>query len=150
MVVLFDFYRFLIVVIVVGDMIERTISLLCYSNFFKQQYEECNTGDYCFFLEDYSMLNPTDTQNHTRGCERKGHCKTLIENLNGRIMMKYGLRHKCGTFMITDRSYSDLCCCNYDWCNKLKVNELPIITMDDKNGCQNLKKKREEVNIATL
>ncbi|KAM3727854.1 Thiamine-phosphate synthase [Dirofilaria immitis] len=105
MVVLFDFYRFLIVVIVVGDMIERTISLLCYSNFFKQQYEECNTGDYCFFLEDYSMLNPTDTQNHTRGCERKGHCK---------------------------------------------VNELPIITMDDKNGCQNLKKKREEVNIATL
>ncbi|MCP9265235.1 Cleavage and polyadenylation specificity factor subunit 2 [Dirofilaria immitis] len=102
------------------------------------------------FLEDYSMLNPTDTQNHTRGCERKGHCKTLIENLNGRIMMKYGLRHKCGTFMITDRSYSDLCCCNYDWCNKLKVNELPIITMDDKNGCQNLKKKREEVNIATL
>ncbi|OZC05667.1 hypothetical protein X798_07358, partial [Onchocerca flexuosa] len=62
-------------VILVGDLIAPTVTLLCYSSFFKQQYEECSKEDYCFFLEDYSVLNPTDTQNHTRSCERKGYCR---------------------------------------------------------------------------
>ncbi|VDK78864.1 unnamed protein product [Litomosoides sigmodontis] len=126
MVVLFGCYKFLIVV-VIGDMIGLTTGLLCYSSFFQQQYEECGGGDYCFFLEDYSMLDPTNKKNHTRSCERKGYCKTLVENLNGKILTKYGLTHKCGTFMATEETYTDLCCCNYDWCNKLIANELPIV-----------------------
>uniref|UniRef100_A0A915PZ67 Uncharacterized protein n=1 Tax=Setaria digitata TaxID=48799 RepID=A0A915PZ67_9BILA len=74
------------------------------------------------------MLRPTSTENHTRSCERKGYCKTLVENLEGKFLTKYGLVHKCGTFMTTEETYSDLCCCNYDWCNKLKVNELPAMS----------------------
>uniref|UniRef100_A0A0R3RWQ8 Activin_recp domain-containing protein n=1 Tax=Elaeophora elaphi TaxID=1147741 RepID=A0A0R3RWQ8_9BILA len=108
-------------------MIGSAVSLLCYSSFFRQQYEECDEQDYCFFLEDYLMLNSIDTENHTRSCERRGYCKTLVENLNGKILRKYGLTHKCGTFMTSEQTFADLCCCNYDWCNKLKVNELPIV-----------------------
>lgn len=59
--------------------------------------------------------------------------QTLVEKLKGKILIKYGLKHKCGTFMATEKTYADLCCCNYDWCNKLKVNESPVI-MDGKKG----------------
>lgn len=64
-------------VILISDMIGSTASLFCYSSFLQQQYEKCDKGDYCFFLEDYPMLNPTDTQNHTRSCERRGYCKVI-------------------------------------------------------------------------
>lgn len=57
-------------------MIRSTGSLLCYSSFFQQHYEQCDSdGDYCFFLEDYAIHNPTITANHTRSCERRGYCK---------------------------------------------------------------------------
>ncbi|EFO13807.1 hypothetical protein LOAG_14721 [Loa loa] len=116
-------------------MISATVSLLCYSSYYQQQYDECDNGNYCFFLEDYSMHNPINTQNHTRGCEQRGHCKTLVENLSGKILTKYGLTHKCGTFMTTATTFADLCCCNYDWCNRLKFNELPIVMDGKKNEC---------------
>ncbi|KAK6113013.1 hypothetical protein QQG55_49935 [Brugia pahangi] len=144
MVALFHCFKILIVAFV-GDMIGSTISLLCYSSFFQQQYEECDNSDYCFFLEDYPILDPTDTQNHTRSCERRGYCKTLVENLNGKILTKYGLTHKCGTFMANEKTYADLCCCNYNWCNRLKVNELPLV-MDSKKMKRNRARKWEEKN----
>ncbi|VDM96390.1 unnamed protein product [Thelazia callipaeda] len=103
-----------------------TDSLVCYSSYFDEQYEICGASDFCFLLEDYSLETPSETRDHQRSCERRGYCKTLIENLKGKFLNKYGLRHKCGTFMVNDTTYTDLCCCSYDWCNKLKINELPI------------------------
>lgn len=50
--------------------------------------------------------------------------------MGGKILTKYGLSHRCATFMANEETYTDLCCCSYDWCNKLVVNELPVV-MDD-------------------
>lgn len=61
---------------VIGDMIGWTIGLLCYSNSYQQQYEECDE-DYCFFLEDYPILDPADIKNQTRSCDRKGYCRVI-------------------------------------------------------------------------
>lgn len=131
-------------IILIISILRPVICLLCYSSYFTEKYEECEETNYCFLLEDYSAFNATEIGNQSRSCERRGFCKMLMENLKGKILTKYGLTHKCGTFQANRSTFTDLCCCNFDWCNKLKVKEPPIL-----QGSKDRKMKKRNNEVRT-
>ncbi|VDN40956.1 unnamed protein product [Gongylonema pulchrum] len=134
-------------------LLQPVIGLLCYSDFVEQQYQECDS-DYCYLMEEFPVGNPTYILNRMRSCQRGDLCLQVIGRMtNTKLTAKHGSVHKCTTFAtIGNRTHIDFCCCNFDWCNRVRTDEQPVLleAKENKGTGEGEMKVVVEISLAAL